>query len=423
MGIMKRLLTALLVIAALIPCIGVFVDDPAIDPSEIPVITPTDPEPVIDPEPEPEPQPPVVEIIEIKTISPEKDRTFTLVNDEIKEFLRDYERGIGQKYYQYQTDHFTGNQTVHLQWMCSKEPEYSVVYVSRYPDMSRRDEYLSYDNSLYIDNLYTGSDYYWQVYAVYDGFSVRSEVSVFHTADTPRIVLIDGVSNTRDVGGYLTESGVRIRQGLLYRTGTVDGVNDTGRKQATQQLHVKTELDLRDAGESGARLEASPLGEPVTYVNIPGVLYSNILKEENYETACRTFALFADPSNYPILYHCQAGRDRTGTVTIILLGLCGVPEETIYKEYELAFFSRAGTEMDEGGREVEILLNYVSTMLERLGKFGDEDATLAGCCREYLLTVGLTPEQIEMIRHILTEESDVVIPGITVDAVIPEVRE
>ena len=103
--------------------------------------------------------------------------------------------------------------------------------------------------------------------------------------------------------------------------------------------------------------------------------------------------------------------------------MCGVPEETIYKEYELAFFSRAGTEMDEGGREVEILLNYVSTMLERLGKFGDEDATLAGCCREYLLTIGLTPEQIEMIRHILTEESDVVIPCITVDAVIPEVRE
>ena len=418
---MKRILTVLLVIAALIPCICVFVNDPAIDPSEIPVITPVEPDPIIDPEPEPEP--PVVEIIEVKTVSPENNRTFTLINEEIQEYLRDYERGIGQKYYHYMTDHFTGNQTVHLEWNCSKEPEFNIIYVSRYPDMRKADEYVSYTNVLDIENLYTNSDYYWQVYSVYDEFSIKSDKAVFHTADTPRIVLIDGVSNTRDIGGYLTESGARIRQGLLYRTATIDSVNDLGRKQAKEYLHVKTELDLRDSGESGSRLEASPLGEPVVYVNIPGVLYSNILKEENFETARQTFEVFADPANYPILYHCQAGRDRTGTVTIILLGLCGVPEETIYKEYELAFFSRGGTEMDEGGKEVEILLNYVNTMFERLKAFGDEEATLAGCCREYLLRVGLSNEQIEMILHILTEESDVIIPNITVDVDIPPVRE
>ena len=415
--IIVNLLAAVLVVTALIPHISIFTNDPEI-PYVPPVVDPEpEPDPVIDPDP-----PEVEEEIVIYPVSPVMSELFTLVNREIQEFLKDYYRGIGQKYYHYLTDHFTGNETVHFEWISNKDPQFSVMYLSLNSDMKDADEYVCQENQIDLYNLQTGTDYYWQVCSVYEGYAVKSDVYSFHTADTPRIVIIDGISNTRDLGGYQTESGVHLNQGMIYRTATADGTTDLGRMEADIDLHIKTELDLRDAGESGARLEKSPLGENVRYVNVPGVLYTNILKEENWETARNTFKLFADRNNYPILLHCQAGRDRTGTVSIILLGLCGVPEETIYKEYELSFFSKAGTEMNEDGKEVEILLGYVNNMMKNLKKFGDENSTLAGCCRNYLLKVGLSMEEIETIRLIMTGNAGIKLPHKKVDVVIPEIR-
>ena len=413
---MKRLLAALLAIIALIPFIGVFTNDPEVQPPEDP--------PVIEPvDPEPQPQEPVIEEkVEITLISPEKDKTMILVNEEIQEYLSIYHKGIGQNYYRYMTDHFIGNQVVNLKWQISREPEFTVVYLSNRQDMKDADEYLCREDHLDISNLYTGKDYYWQICAVYRDYAVMSETGHFHTEETPRIVLIEGVSNTRDIGGCYTENGTCLNQGMIYRTASADNVTEYGRKQADEDLHIKTELDLRDAGESGTRLEKSPLGEPVRYINAPGILYTNITKEAYWPSARDIFKVFADKDNYPILVHCRAGRDRTGTAMIVILGLCGVPEETIYKDYELSFFSRAGTEMQEEGREVEILLGYVSDLMKNLHRFGDENTTLAGCCRNYLLKIGLTDEEIETIRLIMTGDAGIELPHRKTDVRIPEIR-
>ncbi|MBQ1303678.1 MAG: tyrosine-protein phosphatase [Erysipelotrichaceae bacterium] len=413
---MKRILAALLALIALIPFIGVFTNDPeALPPEDPPVIEPV--------EPEPEPDPEVIEEkVEITLVSPEKDQTMILVNEEMQEYLSIYHRGIGQNYYRYLTDHFIGNQTVSLKWQISKKPEFTVVYLSNRNDMKEADEMLCREDHLDICNLFTGKDYYWQICAVYSDYAVMSEIGHFRTEPTPRIVLIEGVSNTRDAGSYYTGSGSHLNQGLIYRTAYADNVTQFGRRQANEDLHIKTELDLRDAGESGSRLEKSPLGENVRYINAPGILYTNITKEAYWKSALNIFRVFADRENYPILVHCRAGRDRTGTAMIVLLGLCGVPEETIYKDYELSFFSQAGTEMQEEGREVEILLGYVNDLMKNLYKFGDDNTTLAGCCRNYLLKIGMTDEEIETIRLIMTGNAGIQLPHKKADVRIPEIR-
>lgn len=409
---MKRILAALLALIALIPFIGVFTNDQeTLPPEEPPVIEPVDPEPEA-----------IEEKVEITLVSPENDQTMILVNEEMQEYLSIYHRGIGQNYYRYLTDHFTGNQTVSLKWQISKKPEFTVVYLSNRNDMKEADEMLCREDHLDICNLFTGKDYYWQICAVYSDYAVMSEVGHFRTEPTPRIVLIEGVSNTRDVGSYYTGSGIHLNQGLIYRTAYADNVTEFGRRQANEDLHIKTELDLRDAGESGSRLEKSPLGENVRYINAPGILYTNITKEAYWKSALNIFRVFADRDNYPILVHCRAGRDRTGTAMIVLLGLCGVPEETIYKDYELSFFSQAGTEMQEEGREVEILLGYVNDLMKNLYKFGDENTTLAGCCRNYLLKIGMTDEEIETIRLIMTGNAGIQLPHKKTDVRIPEIR-
>ena len=52
-----------------------------------------------------------------------------------------------------------------------------------------------------------------------------------------------------------------------------------------------------------------------------------------------SISAFADPNNYPMNFHCAVGRDRTGTTAFLILGLLGVDEETLIREYYSSFFS------------------------------------------------------------------------------------
>jgi len=58
--------------------------------------------------------------------------------------------------------------------------------------------------------------------------------------------------------------------------------------------------------------------------------------EKRAEAFGKILSHFADPKNYPIVYHCTAGKDRTGIITALILSLLGVPEDTIVADYSLS---------------------------------------------------------------------------------------
>ena len=60
--------------------------------------------------------------------------------------------------------------------------------------------------------------------------------------------------------------------------------------------------------------------------------------------------------------------------------------------------------------------------MKNLYKFGDENTTLAGCCRNYLLKIGMTDEEIETIRLIMTGNAGIQLPHKKTDVGIPEIR-
>ena len=101
------------------------------------------------------------------------------------------------------------------------------------------------------------------------------------------------------------------------------------------------------------------------------------------------FADLADPNNYPMYLHCTWGRDRTGTIVLLLQGLLNVSEEDILQEYRLTGFVKASIASS----------NKMDPLLLQLGAY--KGNTLQEKIIDYLTTtVGVTPEEIASIQSI-----------------------
>ena len=128
--------------------------------------------------------------------------------------------------------------------------------------------------SVEIYNLLLGESYSWTVSD--DSGKCIKEGKFIVSQDPPRNLYIDGVTNVRDLGGWIGENGERIKQGLVYRSARLNENESTkslltekGRK-ALASLEIKSEIDLRKIvdNENGGLTE-SPIGEGVDYYSIP----------------------------------------------------------------------------------------------------------------------------------------------------------
>ncbi len=250
-------------------------------------------------------------------------------------------------------------------------------------------------NSVFLGNtLYSGTDYYWQVVANKGGEKTYSQIFEFTTKAGTRTVDIDGVSNTRDAGGYETPNG-RTAQGMLYRTARLDDITEEG-LATIQKLGIKTDLDLRSVGEGAV----NPMGVE-NYVNAtPAPNYTNGINTPEGMAAIRTiFATLANRDNYPIALHCAIGRDRTGTAIALVNSLLGVDEQTIVNEYMLSLFG-AVSSFAKGG---DALINNINGLMLYLNTF--EGETLADKAEAFLLTAGVTAEEIQSVREIMLGEN------------------
>ena len=177
-----------------------------------------------------------------------------------------------------------------------------------------------------ISNLFVGTRYYWQVTAYHAGRRIaESPVLSFCTSNAmPRWIGVDGMTNIRDLGGWPLPGNRVVRQGLVYRSSEMNGhfeLGDAGRRTLLDELNIRTDLDFRSPVE-----DPSPAldTQRVKWISAPILPYDSIA-EKGYKPAFReVFQVFADPANYPIIFHCWGGADRAGTVAFLLNGLLGV---------------------------------------------------------------------------------------------------
>lgn len=242
-----------------------------------------------------------------------------------------------------------------------------------------------------VEHLQVGETYYWQV----TKGDKASLVYTFQTADGyARFLHVEGVSNVRDLGGYVTTDGKRVKQDILLRAAQLDGITEEGKAVLLEKFGVKTDLDLR--GKS-----TSPLGGGVRNVKIAAQWYSHIFDEENYGVTKDTIVMFADPANYPMIFHCSMGRDRTGTASLLILGLCGVDKDTLLHEFYVSSYSYQGHIADD---EFAPMVSNIKGLISGLEKFGEKQDSLQTCIENYLLHIGVTQEQMDSIRNILLED-------------------
>ena len=174
------------------------------------------------------------------------------------------------------------------------------------------------------------------------------------TQDPRRRIEIEGAFNVRDIGGYETADGRTIRWQTFLRADNVSTLPEHSQDTLTSTIGVRTVIDLRRQEEIDRQpdnvLSRSPHVE-YHNVDIVGDLvfdqvesaeprekihasYRNMLDRRGRKFG-EALRVMAQPGALPAMYHCMAGQDRTGLISALLLGLVGVPEETIAADYTL----------------------------------------------------------------------------------------
>jgi protein tyrosine/serine phosphatase len=171
----------------------------------------------------------------------------------------------------------------------------------------------------------------------------------------PARVELDGPVNFRDLGGYENRAGRTVRAGRVYRSDSLSYMSDRDVAHCVDELGLRTVIDLRAGAEvdrfSHGPLEAAGvqfLHRPVVDETRRGSLGADpvpppepVSPAEVYLLMLERFAhpladvvrLVADPRTHPVVFHCAAGKDRTGLVAALVLGLLDVDRETIVADY------------------------------------------------------------------------------------------
>jgi protein-tyrosine phosphatase len=248
-----------------------------------------------------------------------------------------------------------------------------------------------------VSHLHLGTRYFWKAEARANGTTLaESPVGNFTTSSaTPRWIEVPGITNVRDLGGWPLPGGNRVRQGRVYRSSEMNRhveITDEGTRVLLDDLGIRTDLDLRGVGG-----EALPALDPdrVRWINVPIRPYECIADDEGRLRYLEVFRVFADPANYPILFHCWGGADRAGTVALLLSALLGVSRDDLICDYELTSLSIWGPRLRSS--------DEFTALLDALRSFGP-DADINEQAENYLLTIGITADEITGIRSCLVEE-------------------
>lgn len=350
----------------------------------------------------------------IEATLPVSGATVRLANERISGWYAGYDyRSTDTNSYMTGEDIFTPDVPV-IKWTVGDTAKYYKVYVANRQDLSDKQCYLTNLTELSLEHLFVNTTYYWYVDAVYGEYTVRSEVFTFKTLPTPRTVNIEGVSNSRDIGGYVTVDGKMIRQGMIYRSAKLDDITEVGKYTLVNILGVKTDLDLRGDREKdaegkpyvGYKNATHPVAE-LEHVTVACPWYSTgengiWYDEFNKNEFAKAIKVFADIDNYPIVFHCSLGRDRTGTLAMVLGGLLGLDENTLMMEYELSAFSYWGA---YGANFNTGLRNNIHGTYEYIDNNYDGES-FSEKVADFLLDIGVTEDEIASIKSIMLKEAE-----------------
>ncbi len=170
-----------------------------------------------------------------------------------------------------------------------------------------------------------------------------------------RLLPMEGAYNARDLGGYKTINGKKVKWGKVFRSGDLHKLTSEDLTYLSE-IPLKTFIDFRDASEISAAPDKKPESVVRTFSLpiISGDLDNDIKKltpeltptllidvnkslVRDWQPAYKEFFnILMENKNAPLLFHCSAGKDRTGYAAALFLSALGVDRETIIRDYMLS---------------------------------------------------------------------------------------
>lgn len=173
-----------------------------------------------------------------------------------------------------------------------------------------------------------------------------------------RVIPFENIQNFRDLGGYKTRGGRIIAWRRVFRSGEMYRMTPADFKKLKDKLGIKSVIDLRSDFEIAKDGLGLISGSGIKYFQVPlikdggdkeanirrysghtnmGQFYVCLSRQKDYINGIiDALEIISVPENHPLIFHCSAGRDRTGFLASILLSVLGVPGGQIEKDYCLS---------------------------------------------------------------------------------------
>ena len=245
-----------------------------------------------------------------------------------------------------------------------------------------------------------------------------------------RWVELEGPSNFRDLGGLPTRDGGRVRTGLLYRSDSLALLSEQDVTYLVGRVGLGRVVDLRsapeierhgqaDLGMAGIEIVHAPIVDETRGeqggIEDPSRLTLDriylLMLDRFQDRFGAAVAALIDPERQPAVFHCAAGKDRTGLIGALILETCGVERGLVVEDFLLTN-GRMDTMIDR--HRVHATARRAEPEIERQTLFPTAEnvaSTLAGIdeahggAAAYLERAGLGPDGVAALRTRLVDDA------------------
>ena len=301
-----------------------------------------------------------------------------------------------------------------------------------------------------ITNLVPNDEYTFKVTA--DGGKVITKGKFQTTGHVHQVFFSNNCRNARDLGGWKTEDGKTVKYRKIYRGGRMNDkweqMLDEEGKKAVLMEGIGAELELRGSDDYMTVAAVDGMdhchpcieegGKVMLGVSKPSAKncakwlkfdqgrkdidvssYKPTTEEYNaFQAAykaktreCFEFVVNSVKAGKGVYFHCSLGRDRTGTMGVLLLGILGVPEGEISKEYELTYFAPVGfsvSSSDKASNPEPIFkntrMNWVYSDIVPYLWTRATDGTFRSGVEKYLVSIAGVPQAtVDEFRELMLE--------------------
>ena len=298
-----------------------------------------------------------------------------------------------------------------IRWTANKEAGDLTLKLSE-PTWSMEQAIDAGESYVSVTNLVPNTHYTYSVTAA-DG-TVMTEGKFDTYGSIHQVYFKHSVRNARDLGGWKTYDGKMVKYRMIYRGGRLGSsyISRSGMKAILAE-GIRAQLDIR--GESdvnkGPTLPEFEFCAPIIKTGGDDMLVAYDKNKEGAQKGdkmreCMQFVIDMAKANKPVYFHCSLGRDRTGTLALIILGLLDVVEGDISKEYEVTYFAPRGWSIAESEtyktfQNKRTTWAYKPTAEHIWNNYVKEGERFSQGVERYLLEIGISQEDIDAYREIM----------------------